>query len=117
MPSRSQARHFPFRRVLVKGTVLRAGHSASSALASPSVRISNMNGNWLREKILNWLLDFILRKIADSVWPWVCENVWPWHCVGFAMRDPLEKLHIFLLNRRTLLENLTAYRRRALDTA
>jgi hypothetical protein len=32
------------------------------------------------------------------------------------MRRPVvEELHVFLLNRRTLLENLTAFRRRASD--
>jgi hypothetical protein len=31
------------------------------------------------------------------------------------MRGPLEELHIFLLNRPTLLDNLTAYRRRGSD--
>jgi hypothetical protein len=39
-----------------------------------------------------------------------------WSCNVDALRRPVvEELHLFLLNRRTQMENLTVFRRRASD--
>jgi hypothetical protein len=79
----------------------------------------------IRQKIVDHLIGILIGKIADTVWPWLCQSYWHWLYLGLALgivalvalRGPVEELPVFLLNRRTQLKNLTAYRRRASDNA